>query len=244
MLSIIEQKMCADDRKIWARYLEQEKKVPTLQALMLWMTVEMKSCMCAPGPIRSTFVHKRTVTHVTSESSNHNILTRHKCWLCSNSSHWPDQCIKFAGLNVNDHHKVARENHVCFSCLKKAGRDHKAANCSRRKQCPAIKNGKRCNGFHHHLLHKEENGTVNISNSRGFFKRGNVLLDSGAQISLIHQETAEKLGLKGQDVSVNIRKVGGEEETLKTKNLTFYRYSFPSHTVTRNSIQSRQLAFQ
>eukprot|EP00112_Aurelia_sp_Birch-Aquarium-sp1_P004897 Seg1553.7 transcript_id=Seg1553.7/GoldUCD/mRNA.D3Y31 product="hypothetical protein" protein_id=Seg1553.7/GoldUCD/D3Y31 len=34
MLSIIEQKMCADDRKIWARYLEQEKKVPTLQALI------------------------------------------------------------------------------------------------------------------------------------------------------------------------------------------------------------------
>ena len=34
MLSIIEQKMCADDRKIWARYLEQEKKVATLQASM------------------------------------------------------------------------------------------------------------------------------------------------------------------------------------------------------------------
>ena len=240
MLSIIEQKMCADDRKIWARYLEQEKKVPTLQALMLWMTVEMKSRMRATAPIRSTFVHKRTVTHVTSESSNRNILTRHKCWLCSNSSHWPDQCIKFAGLNVNDRQKVARENHVCFSCLKKAGRDHKAANCSRRKQCPVVKNGIRCNSFHHHLLHKEENGTVgvgvaiasddgeailpvitvNISNSRGFFKRGNVLLDSGAQISLIRQETAEKLGLKGQDVSVNITKVGGEEETLKTKKYT------------------------
>eukprot|EP00795_Rhopilema_esculentum_P016607 gene16607-biopygen5783 len=90
MLSITEQKMCADDRIIWARYLEQEKKVPTLQALMLWMTVEMKS-------------------------------------------------------------------------------------------------------------------------------------HSGAQISLIRQiqlDTVEKLGLKGQDVSVNITKAGGEEETLKTKKYT------------------------
>ena len=145
MLSIIEQKMCADDRKIWARYLEQEKKVPTLQALILWMTVEMKSRMRATASIRSTFVHKCTVTHVTSESSNRNILTRHKCWLCSNSSHWPDQGIKFAGLNVNDRHKVARENHVCFSCLKKAGRDHKAANFSCCKQCPVVKNCIRCN---------------------------------------------------------------------------------------------------
>ena len=32
MLSFIEQKMCADDRKILARYLEQEEKVPTLRA--------------------------------------------------------------------------------------------------------------------------------------------------------------------------------------------------------------------
>ena len=241
MLSIIEQKMCADDRKIWARYLEQEKKVPTLQALMLWMTVEMKSRMRATAPIRSVFVHKRTtVSHVTTENNNNNMPMRHKCWLCCNSSHWPDQCTKFAALNVDDRHKTVKENHVCFSCLKKAGRDHKAANCSRRKQCSKVENGVRCNGFHHHLLHKEKSNSAgvgvaitsnnkeailpvistNISNSKGFFKRGNVLLDSGAQISLIRQETAEALGLNGQDVAVTITKVGGEEETLKTKKYT------------------------
>ena len=49
--------------------------------------------------------------------------------------------------------------------------------------------------------------SANISNSKGFFKRGNVLLDSGAQISLIRQETAEALGLNGQDVAVTITKV-------------------------------------
>ena len=45
MLSIIEEKMCADDRKVWARGLEKEKKPATLEALMNWMNVEMKSRM-------------------------------------------------------------------------------------------------------------------------------------------------------------------------------------------------------
>lgn len=38
MLSIMEQKMCADDRKVWAVDLEKEKKPATLHALMNWMT--------------------------------------------------------------------------------------------------------------------------------------------------------------------------------------------------------------
>ena len=46
------------------------------------------------------------------------------------------------------------------------------------------------------------------------------MLDSFAQISLIRQATAEALGLNGQDVGVTIIKVGGEEETLKTKKYT------------------------
>ena len=62
--------------------------------------------------------------------------------------------------------------------------------------------------------------SANISNSDGYYKRENVLLDSGAQVSLIRQDTAELLGLKGQCVSVTIAKVGGEEETIKTKRYT------------------------
>ena len=48
-------------------------------------------------------------------------------------------------------------------------------------------------------------------------KRVNVLLDSGAQISLIRLSLAEEMNLKGKDVTVIIGKVGGEEEQLKTK---------------------------
>ena len=51
----------------------------------------------------------------------------------------------------------------------------------------------------------------------GLYKHGKVLLDSGAQISFIRQETAEALGLDGKKVSISITKVGGEEEEMTTK---------------------------
>ena len=59
--------------------------------------------------------------------------------------------------------------------------------------------------------------TANIFGRENIQKRANVLFYSGAQISLIHQETANCLGLKGKDISVTITKVGGEEEEMKTK---------------------------
>lgn len=58
---------------------------------------------------------------------------------------------------------------------------------------------------------------VNIGSANGLFKCGNMLLDSGAQVSLIRQERADTLGLKSKDVSVTVTKVGGEEETMNTK---------------------------
>ena len=99
--------------------------------------------------------------------------------------------------------KAAQENHVCYSCLKVAGRDHKAETCNRRKQCPKYDDGIRCTGFHHEMLHKTKPAQVgiamavderkavlpvisaNISNSNGFYKKANVLLDSGAQVKPI-----------------------------------------------------------
>jgi hypothetical protein len=109
------------------------------------------------------------------------------------------------------------------------------SNCSRRKQCTEKKNGVQCVHFHHPFLHR--NGSqravvtsvttdqqallpvisVNIDGENNLYKRGNVLLDSGAQLSLIRQETAETLGLEGDNISITLTKVGGEEEEIRTK---------------------------
>ena len=135
-------------------------------------------------------------------------------------AHWPDQCEKIKALKLKKCLDVAKENHVCFGCLKRAGRDHRMSNCNRRRQCTIVENGKQCPSFHHPLLHQSTKANVgvalanenqesllpmisaNIIGTNKMYKRGNVLFDSGAQISLIKQETAESLGLKGKDVSI------------------------------------------
>ncbi|CAB3979157.1 hypothetical protein AWC38_SpisGene18824 [Paramuricea clavata] len=59
--------------------------------------------------------------------------------------------------------------------------------------------------------------SVNIDGENNLYKRGNILLDSGAQLSLIRQETAETPGLEGDNISITLTKVGGEEEEIRTK---------------------------
>ncbi|CAB3983387.1 Hypothetical predicted protein [Paramuricea clavata] len=89
MLALIEQKMSSDDRKVWARDLEREKKEATLENIMKWMTTEMKSRMRASAPLRNQGRTRWNVNHVGHEEHE-----RHKCWLCKTSTHWVDQCSK------------------------------------------------------------------------------------------------------------------------------------------------------
>ena len=233
MLSVIERKMCPSDRKIWSRDLEKEGKPATLSGLMEWMTVEMKSRMRATASIRSAGPSRRNVNHFGYSEKDKK--ERHKCWLCNDSTHWPDQCKKLGSMNVDERINLAKSNHVCFSCLKRAGREHKQANCKRRRQCTKTENGVQCTYYHHPLLHKSNAVNIGVASlheneeamlpvtSADIFgcnnlrKRGNVLFDSGAQVSLIRQETADSLGLRGKETSVTITKVGGQEEEINTK---------------------------
>ena len=47
LVALIEQRMCNDDRKVWARHLENSRQEATLAQLITWMTTEMKSRMRA-----------------------------------------------------------------------------------------------------------------------------------------------------------------------------------------------------
>ncbi|XP_033107232.1 uncharacterized protein LOC117109097 isoform X2 [Anneissia japonica] len=96
-------------------------------------------------------------------------------------------------------------------------------------------NGIQCKYFHHPMLHIPEGskivGTtssvnmetilpvlkVEMSGKKNMCCQANVLLDSGAQISLMRKPLAEQLHLKGKEVVTTIKKVGGEEEQLFTK---------------------------
>ncbi|XP_028411085.1 uncharacterized protein LOC114533686 [Dendronephthya gigantea] len=235
MLVMIEKKMCPSDRKIWSRDLERERKPATFNGLMEWMTVEMKSRMRATAPIRNAVTSRRSVNHFNSGKDQ---KERHKCWLCKDPTHWPDHRPKFQSMSVDERISIAKSNHVCFSCLKRAGREHKQANCKRRRQCIKTENGEQCAHYHHPLLHKSNTVNIGIASlheneeamlpvttadifgSNSLRKRGNVLFDSGAQVSLIRQETADNLKLKGKEISVTITKVGGQEEEYTLKFTT------------------------
>ncbi|XP_068742503.1 uncharacterized protein [Montipora capricornis] len=238
MLALIEQRMCTDDRKVWARHLEISGKEATLAQLTAWMNTDMKSRMRATAPLRSTGpLARHPVGHIGSDFNAPKAGLPHKCWICKNSSHWTDQCQKFASLSLENRTKAVKENHACFSCLKRAGRDHRSINCSRRRQCPKKSNGSQCPYYHHPLLHGAIQSTVatitsvinnqkallpsvqvDIVGSGRLLQRANALLDSGAQISLIRSSVAEDVKLKGTDIMITITKVGGLEEELITKS--------------------------
>ena len=134
MLSIIEQKMCADDRKVWSRDLERHGKKAMLKELMEWMTLEMKSRMRAMVPLR-TGPSSRLVNHFLTDGPDaigRSKAPSHKCWMCRDSAHWPEQCQKFAALSIEERLKIAKENQVCLGCLNRAGREHRMENCSRK----------------------------------------------------------------------------------------------------------------
>ena len=59
MLALIEQRMCTDDRKVWARHLESDGKEATLAQLITWMNAEMKSRVRATAPLRNIGQHPR-----------------------------------------------------------------------------------------------------------------------------------------------------------------------------------------
>ena len=133
MLAIIEQKMHSSDRKVWARHIESEKKEATLENLMTWLMVEMKSRIRSVAPIRSNFAgaNKSSVSHfAVAENKKGSFL---KCWYCKSSIHWIHQCHKFKSMSPDECMKAVKDNNACFSCLRKTGRAHNSSNCSRRK---------------------------------------------------------------------------------------------------------------
>ncbi|XP_038071262.1 uncharacterized protein LOC119745029 [Patiria miniata] len=98
-------------------------------------------------------------------------------------------------------------------------------------------NGTQCKLFHHQLLHPTSAsnislvGVASVSYKEAVLpvvlvdignhdnhQLGNLLFDSGAQISLVRMSLAENLKLNGKEVVTTItNKVGGEEEELRTK---------------------------
>ena len=58
--------MCSDDRKFWSRDFERQGEKATSERLMNWMDVDMKSCMRATAPLRSSTYPTRSGTNAST----------------------------------------------------------------------------------------------------------------------------------------------------------------------------------
>jgi hypothetical protein len=110
-------------------------------------------------------------------------------------------------------------------------------------------NNASCNKNHHPLLHSATNligmlaSTVKtkeallpvvsafVLGNNGKREEANILMDSGAQISLVRNDVAQRLKLKGKDISITMATVGGQEEEIKTKLFTVPIRSMESNSV-------------
>ena len=118
-------------------------------------------------------------------------------------------------------------------------------------------NGVQSKHFHHPLLHIKNKTHVSSVTTSGEAilptiqaeilglqnakKQANLLLDTGAQISLIRTSVAEELGLKSKNVTITMAKVGGEEDEMATKVYRFRTRSLENqsiHTITAVGIPS------
>lgn len=137
-------------------------------------------------------------------------------------------------MTLENRMKLIKENRACFSCLKKTSKNHKAANCSRRRQCTVTVNGQQCKSFHHPMLHEcgpsNQVGVASVNNNKEVLlpviqveilgqearrRKGNVLLDSGAQVSLIRNAVAKELKLKGKDARLGEKKRKSTQSCIK-----------------------------
>ncbi|XP_063960332.1 uncharacterized protein LOC129280086 [Lytechinus pictus] len=234
MLAIMEKKLTPEDRKIWFRNQELGEASSTFEKFLQFLTLELKARMRSAAPVRGEV--KASVNFMTkkpSPSTNNQERKFDRCWLCRDDSHWTDQCKSFLSKSFKERMQLVKENKACFACLKKATYGHRMSTCKRRRRCTERVNGEQCKYYHHPLLHNSSDVrevgvacvgakeallpvvTVEVAEKKTW-KKCNMLLDCGAQLSIIKQSLADKLKLKGKEVTIVISKLGGVEEEVIT----------------------------
>ncbi|XP_071088959.1 uncharacterized protein [Haliotis cracherodii] len=214
----------------WAREvykLRMNGNMPALQDLTRFVRA---AAIEVNDPVFGMVDRQQTLTQSRENPGNRSRVlmlrgtSRNKCWNCPDD-HWPDECPVFQNLSPSERLKRATEKRVCFSCLKIAGKGHKATTCTRRRQCP------NCDAVHHRLLHVEsgphtqqalvcsenENGMLPVISVEIGRRTCNAVFDSGASITLIREEVAKDCEFESHPVQVEIGTVGGEVHMHNTR---------------------------
>lgn len=174
------------------------------------------------------------IVNLTEMVKGANLRTGSKsgeCLLHSSTGHDITECHKFKSCNSRERFELLKSNGICFRCLRGY---HPARSCKVGKLCDVrIEGQELCNRNHHPLLHFESiegncHNTVGLSENAfpillniSTVNCGNqsvtVLWDPASDVSLITNRMAKKLGLKGNEISLSVIKVGNTIEHYESK---------------------------
>ena len=160
------------------------------------------------------------------------------CVMCSDQSHGLAQCPRFLALSVKERQGFVREKRVCFLCFKRGHWSHRCrvVPVDRAPDCKA-------KGHHRLLCHcgkpvgsnlssfvttdsvygaaaRLKTPTVRVldaSKSAGDSFVCHALLDDGSVLNLCSRKMADKLGLKGVQVTTNLETADGVITPLQTE---------------------------
>ena len=172
-------------------------------------------------------------------------LTGPCCTFCK-ASHESPNCPVFNDKSLDGRWKLVQDNKLCFNCLKHSNHKHFSKIC-RQPKCSVANRGRR----HHKLLHGQQlvatpQQPSNISLSglasakpalplketlrqtalgrltvNGQEITVCVLLDSGSQLSYVHKNIAESLGLQGPSELLSVTMLGGTTSETRELDLHF-----------------------
>ena len=160
-----------------------------------------------------------------------------RCWIHRTNGHCITECNTFAAMTSSEKVDAVRKFRACFGCLQTG---HASRQCLTKKPCEqALDGNRKCQGFHHVLLHAASvegiihHNAVYIVNARnnGIICTALLMIstvrckgydlgtlwDSGANVTLITHYAAQRMNLKGTDVFITITKVGNESHSAASK---------------------------
>ena len=155
-----------------------------------------------------------------------------KCWIHRSATHEIKDCNTFLNMSEVERFEAVKKNRACFRCLSPS---HKSQTCSSSTKCDVMEADNRpCNKNHHRLIHttviaapnnhvkNRGNGSplLMLCNVTASGKNINTILDPGATLSLITHRAAKMLKLRGEDVTLEIIKVGNTSDTVRSKRYT------------------------
>ena len=235
-VSIIEGKLPEVIREKWAERVskdgsevDKKDKFPHLLKFLLevkrttkYMTADIRDQSRSSEPKVHHVAANQRKEQTSRQSERHEQASRPAmCLLHGAGEHSTADCGDFKAMSMDQKNRLMKEKGACWSCLK---RGHRIADCMRRKRCGV----EECDKFHHHLLHvKPAQVLTNAENDSPCLlqimkvrtgRRGcaNVLWDSGSTISLITDQKAKELGLKGTPCTLAIVGVGCVREEVQT----------------------------